>query len=341
MWPGMKALRAPVCLSVASLWLACTSPPPEARPPEFGKTAASEMDLDARGLDIVHADEAGKLWVQVPGEARKRELASELNHTGFGLLAAARGLADDGGRPAWEWLATLSRDPEAELAVLSIHDARGRLAYEEVLLEDCSRLAWRDGDAPELLVACPDHVWRYRAGPSTEAALTIAQFAKSGNAVGPLRFGDSESRVHAALQLAGGVCRGGEPCESWSVKLEERAFNLIPQFRQGTLSRVTLIGPRRPRSEWSTKVRADWRALASVIVPETTTEDVLYPSVTAFTDVPGGDVSFAQTHHPQRDGSRATIGLFRNDTGKQRGFGAIAVISPSSAPAAVPAAPAD
>jgi hypothetical protein len=203
-------------------------------------------------------------------------------------------------------------------------------------------VAWRDGDAPELLVGCSDRVWRYRPGPSSEAVVTAAQFARSGSAIGPLSFGDTEPRVRAALQLAGGVCRG-EPCKTWGIHLGEREFTLMPQFQDGALSRLTVFGPRRPRAAWKTKVKDDWSALVAEVTRDEAAEQAPYPSATALAEVPETEgIFFAQTHSPQREGAKATIGLFRNETGNARGFGAIAVISPSSSgPAPVPAAAAD
>jgi hypothetical protein len=342
MWPGMNFPRAAVRLSFASLLLACATPVPEAPLPQFGKSLASEMDAPgAPTPGLVHADEDGKLWAADPG-TKKRPLASELDHAGFELTAAARGLGDDGRTLRWEWLATLSRSPQAGLAVLSIHDTEGRLAHEEVLLETCSRLAWRDGDAPELLVGCSDRVWRYLPGASGEAVVTVAQFARSGSALGPLSFGDGAARVRAALQLAGGVCRG-EPCKTWGIHLGEREFTLMPQFQDGALSRLTVFGPRRPRAAWKTKVKDDWSALVVEVTRDEATENVPYPSATALAEVPETEgIFFAQTHSPQREGVKATVGLFRNETGNARGFGAIAVIMPSAtAPAPVPAAAVD
>jgi len=341
MWPGMKILPAAASLPIASLLLACATPVPEAPLLAFGKSLASAWDAPgAPGQAIVHADEAGKLWVQ-DDRTKKRPLASGVDHAGFELTTAARGLGDDGRTLQWEWLATLSRSPQAGLAVLSIHDTDGRLAHEEVLLEPCSRLAWRDGEAPELLVGCTDRVWRYRPGSSSEAVVTAAQFARSGSALGPLSFGDGEARVRAALQLAGGVCH--EPCKTWGIQLDGREFTLLPQFQDGALSRLTVFGPRRPRSAWRTKVKDDWSALVAEVTRDEAAENAPYPSATALAEVPETEgIFYAQTHSPQREGASATIGLFRNETGNARGFGAIAVISPSSSgPAPVPAAAAD
>jgi hypothetical protein len=337
MWPGMKILPAAAYLSVTSLLLACASPVAEPQLPAFGKSLASEMDaLDSQGLDIVHADDAGKLSVHDAEHTKERALESSLSHAGFELTAAARGLAADGGALRWEWLATVSHDPRSGLGVLSIHDTDGRLAHEEVLLEECSSLAWRGGDVPELLVGCIDHVWRYQPGAGSEPILTRAQFQGSGGAFGPLSFGDSAPRVRTALQLAGGACKD-ESCMAWAIHLDERDFTLVPEYQQGTLSRVTVFGPRRPRSEWRTKVRADWRTLVSEITREAPAEDAEYPSTTSLSEIPETDgISFAPTHQPVHDGTKAMIGLFENETGNVKGFGAIAVISPAPA-ASVPA----
>ena len=342
MWPGMKILAAVVCLPLAALLLASATPTtsPEASLPGFGKSLASEMDVPGAGArDLVHADEAGKLWAMQAG-TKKRALGSELNHEGFTVTAAARGLGDDGATLRWEWLATLSRDAQAGLSVLSIHDTEGRLALEEVLLESCSRLAWHAGDAPELLVGCADHVWRYRPGPSSAPMLTPAQFAHAGSAFGPLSFGDATPRVRSALQLAGGVCQD-EHCTTMRVRVGERDFTLLPQFQNGALARLTVFGPRRPRAAWRTKVKDDWEALVTEVTRETAATDAPYPSATSLTAVPETEgVFFTETHRPARDGAKATIGLFRNETGNARGFGAIAVITPPAAPVAVaPAAP--
>ena len=337
MWPGMKIPAAAVCL-FAGLWLACASPAPEAPLPGFGKSPAPELEVPTGPrLDVGRADDAGKLCV-VDAREKKRALASELDRTGFELVAAARGLGDDGRTLRWDWLATLSRAPEAGLAVLSIHDTEGRLAHEEVLLEACSTLAWRDGGAPELLVGCGDRVWRYQPGDPSGPVVTVAQFARSGSAFGPLSFGDDAARVRTALQLAGGDCPGGA-CTTWGVQVGERHFNLLPQYQNGALSRITVFGPRHPRAAWRTKVRDDWRALVSEITREAPAAEAPYPAATALAAVPETEgVFFAETHRPQRDGAKATIGLFKNETGNARGFGAIAVITPPPAPGPVPAA---
>jgi hypothetical protein len=338
MWPGMKILRAAL---LSSVLLACASPAPETPLPTFGKSLASEADgMPAQEPAIVRTDAAGRLFAQ-QGETRKRELASNLNHAGFEPMSAARGLAADGRSLGWDWLATLSRAPAAGLAVLSIHDTHGRLAHEEVLRGDCSRLAWRDGDAPELLVRCDDHVWRYRPGSPGEPVMTGAQFAVSGSAFGPLSFGDGDARVRAALQLAGGVCRS-EPCKAWRILLAERDFIVMPHVQQGALARITLFGPRRSRAQWGTKVRSDWRVLVSEVSGASPAEDFPYPSTDALIEIPEREgVAYAMTHRAQREGVEAAIGVFRDQDRKARTFGAIAVILPSSRLAPAPAAPAD
>jgi hypothetical protein len=342
MGPGMKILPV-ACPSFALLLLlACASPVPQAPLSGFGKSLASEADRPAlHGRADVHADADGALWLEGADGNAKRTLAPDLRHAGFEPTVAARGAADDGGTLRWEWLATLSRRPQAQLAVLRILDAQGRLAHEEVLLEECAELAWRDGAAPELLLGCSDRVWRYRPGPASEATLTLAGFASSGRAFGPLSLGDSDARVRAALALAGGACPDAG-CTSWRIALGGREFKLLPQFQQGTLHRLTVLGPHRPRGEWSTKVRADWRALVSEVAREADAAEVRYPSTTALAAVPGArGVAYAETHHPQRDGVKASIGVFRSESGNARAFGAIAVIAPASGPAPAPASAAE
>ncbi|HEX5067844.1 MAG TPA: hypothetical protein VFY49_17115, partial [Myxococcota bacterium] len=134
------------------------------------------------------------------------------------------------------------------------------------------------------------------------------------------------------------------------VRVGERDFTVLPQFQNGALARLTVFGPRRPRAAWRTKVKDDWEALVTEVTRETAAADAPYPSATSLAAVPETEgVFFAETHHPQRDGAKATIGLFRNETGNTRGFGAIAVITPPaiavitppSAPTAVPAAAAE
>ena len=72
--------------TIAGLLLACASPTttvPAASLPGFGKSLASELEVPGAGArDLVHADEAGKLWA-MQGGTKKRALASELNHEGF------------------------------------------------------------------------------------------------------------------------------------------------------------------------------------------------------------------------------------------------------------------
>lgn len=55
-------------------------------------------------------------------------------------------------------------------SVLYLHDAEGRIAYQEVFMEHCQALAPRPGQNSEtLLVACEEKVWEY--SPAKKSAL--------------------------------------------------------------------------------------------------------------------------------------------------------------------------
>lgn len=367
MWPGMHTSRALVCVLIASGFLsACATHGAHqepATPSGFAKSLASMQAVDAAGatatlhLDgaadrVVGADAQGLVVAEADGSGA-RHLDSGLNRSGFELAVAARGLRADGGSLRWDLLAALSRIPEAQLSVLSIHDGDGELLHEEVLRESCTSVQWSALETPELVLACADRSWRYVPGPPAVPVLGAADFSRSGRAFGPLSFGDSPATVSAALQLQGAECRN-ERCSLWAVELDERDFMLAPQYRNQMLERVTLFGPRRTRPQWWTKVRGDWSALATRFAGDAAAKEAKFPPVNAVSEQPLHDGwTFAETHRPQRPDMQMVIGVYRNENGKSDGFGAIAILAPPAAPAnaasnapagdtgAVPAAPAD
>jgi hypothetical protein len=323
--------------------VSCASPPAPSAPAiaGFAKSAAPEASVAGEPLaaTVSVSATAEGLEVSSAENGEERALRSELVRNGLPLAAAVHGLSTEGGELRWEWLAALSRDPEAELSVLSIHAGDGTLVHEEVLLEPCETLAWAGAGAPELRVGCREHVWSYQPGSGGEPVLTGAEFLRAGNAFGPLDFGESRASVFAALRLAGGSCRT-DSCALWSLQLGERNYAVSPGFDGSHLAFVTVFGPRRTRAEWRSKVRADWTALTGEIARGTEPDTENFPPLRALE--PSAKLHgwlLTETHHAQGRGMQATVGLYGDQDGK--GVGAIAVIAPAAAAAPVPASAAD
>jgi hypothetical protein len=343
MWPGMKNLPAvAVVFPLASFLLAgCASTPPPSSAPTvsgFAKAAAFELAPDDAGVGPAASATEDGIEVASADGSRTRTLRSGLDRTGFALVTSARGLASEPGAFAWEFLATLSNDPAADLAVLSIHDAGGDLVHEEVLPEACTGLAWQPGDTAELRVECHGRVWSYSPGSGGAPALSGEQFAHAG-AVGPLRFGDDVARARTALQLAGASCQT-ESCTLWTLPMDGRSYVVAPGYDAGRLARITVFGTRRGRAEWRTKVRHDWTALTEELTRGAGMESVSFPPLRALKASAKLDGwLLTETHHVRRADMQATVGLYGDSDGKT--VGAIAVLTPASAGGALPASAAD
>jgi hypothetical protein len=349
MWSGMSPPRVVARLLFASLLLpACASRAPVPPLPLVG--FARSLASETLSAELASQPEGGLVATGAPHEIvitdadgmPRRELVSGLDLAPLELRTAARGLGNEAGALRWEWLATLSQQPQAELSVLSIHDAQGRLVHEEVLREDCTSLSWRVAAAPELLVGCTDRVWRYQPDPAHKPELAGTRFVRSGS-FGPVTFGDSRARVEAALRLVGADCRTPD-CKLWGLHLDEHDFVLATDFRNDELVRLTVVGPRRARSAWRTKVREDWAALSSELPGGAETQQREYPNPSELAPIPNQqDWSFAETHRAEHDGVKASVGLYSNEGLNGKGFGAIAVITPAAAATTgpVPASAAD
>ena len=355
MWPGMHTSRVVVCLLFACLVLpACAGSglhQEPATPPGFAKSrvesapelrsvaGSPELRIEGGPAQVVSAEADGLVVADADG-SHARRLDAGFDRSGFALAVAARGLHAEGDELHWEWLAALSRIPEAQLSVLSIHDADGLLVHEEVLRESCASVAWSALETPELTVGCEERAWRYQPGPAQEPILTRAAFERSGAAFGPLSFGDGPVRVSAALRLQGAECRN-ERCTLWAVHMDDRDFMLAPQYENQQLERVTLFGPRRTRPQWWTKVRGDWNALATRYGGDGAAKEVAFPSVNALAAQPLREGwTFAETHRPQRPDMQMVIGVYRNETEQGSSFGAIAILAPPATAPATAATPA-
>lgn len=161
------------------------------------------------------------------------------------------------------WLAVLDRLHGHAPSVLSVFDARGRPVHEEVFLEPCASIGVLDG--ARLLVGCEGRLWRYEPGRvDPNASLSVSQVRRSGDAFGPLGFGDSPARVRAlSTLLPGHTCRL-RACESSYVRLSERDFLLEPEFEDGGLSRVAVLALPEPLDSYA-ETRAAWRVLVDVV----------------------------------------------------------------------------
>ncbi len=166
------------------------------------------------------------------------------------------------------WLAVLDHLAPDGPSVLSVFDARGRRVFEEVDLGGCAGLnTLARAGRSELLMGCGGKVWRYGTALARRAnpPLTVAALRRQGDAVGPLRFGDSPERV-AALRtlLPGHRCRLAA-CDASYVLIGGRDYVLLPEFQQGRLARVALLALPEPVETYGNETQADWRELVRFI----------------------------------------------------------------------------
>lgn len=161
------------------------------------------------------------------------------------------------------WLAALDRLHAHSPSVLSVFDASGRLVHEEVFLDPCASVGVLDGT--KLLVGCEGRLWRYEPGRvERREILSVPAARRSGDAFGPLAFGDSPARVRAmSTLLPGHTCRL-KLCESSYVRLSDRDFLLAPEFEDGGLSQVAVLALPEPLDSYA-ETRAEWRVLIDVV----------------------------------------------------------------------------
>jgi hypothetical protein len=161
------------------------------------------------------------------------------------------------------WLAVLDRLYGDTPSVLTVFDSRGRRIHEEVFLEPCAALGALD-DA-RLLAGCEGRIWRYEFGRVDPASfVSVSEALRSGDAFGPLRFGDSPARVRAmSTLLPGHTCRL-VACESSYLEVKERQYLLVPEYDGEGLARVVLMALPEPADAYD-ETRAGWEALLALL----------------------------------------------------------------------------
>ncbi len=161
------------------------------------------------------------------------------------------------------WLAVLDRLYADAPSVLSVFDANGRRVHEEVFLQRCASVGALDG--MHLLVGCDGRIWRFEVGRvDAQAILSVAQVRSSGNAFGPLHFGDSPARVRSmSTLLPGHVCRL-EACETSYLEVDGRHYLMAPEFDDAGLSRVALVALPEPLDSYD-ETREAWRVLVGLV----------------------------------------------------------------------------
>jgi hypothetical protein len=166
------------------------------------------------------------------------------------------------------WLAVLDHPVRGGPSVLSVFDGRRRRVFEEVVLDGCAGLGTlARGGRSELLVGCGAAIWRYGTAlpRSAHAPLTVAALRAQGDALGPLRFGDSRERV-AALRtlLPGHRCRL-RACDASYVRIGGRDYMLVPEYHRGGLARVALLALPEPLDSYGNETQAAWLELVRFI----------------------------------------------------------------------------
>jgi hypothetical protein len=135
--------------------------------------------------------------------------------------------------------------------------------HEEVFLEPCASLGVLD-DA-RLLLGCEGRLWRYEPGRvDRQTSLSVLEARRSGDAFGPLRFGDSPDQVRALSTLLPGHSCRLTSCESSYVEVSERSYLLEPEFEDGGLVGVALLALPEPRDSYD-ETRAAWRTLVDAL----------------------------------------------------------------------------
>jgi hypothetical protein len=166
------------------------------------------------------------------------------------------------------WLAVLDTFPDDAIAVLSVYDGEGRRIYDEVLEEACAALGSveRPGEiGTDLLVGCDGRVWRYALDGPRAADATVAAVVESGDAFGPLRFGDPPERVRARARLLPGHRCAARDCAASRVRIGEREWMLVPEFGESGLEAVTLLGLPEPAEAYASEVRQAWDSLVRYV----------------------------------------------------------------------------
>jgi hypothetical protein len=246
------------------------------------------------------------------------------------------------------WLAVLDTFPGQALSVLSVFDGEGRRVYDEVIEQACGALGSAERVAEtgsDLLVGCDGQVFRYAVDAPRQPIVTVAAAVESGDAFGPLRFGDSLERVRAARVLLPGHRCTSRDCSASRVRIGEREWVLSTQFVDGRLDQVILLGLPEPAEVYTGEVRLGWDALVQLVSQRlggARGGPRVFPDATR---VASADVSdgwrMLPTHRWWRAGREVEVGVFTVDEEGPLQYAPYAAFlaAPPSTTAAIPAPP--
>jgi hypothetical protein len=195
------------------------------------------------------------------------------------------------------WLAVLDHLHEPGPTTLTVFDQRGRPVHEEVFLDGCGALGElaRDG-RQELILGCGSELWRYGTlMPRDHVPLSVGEARAGGDVIGPLRFGDPVGRVRALRTLMEGhACRNVDCDTSW-LELDRQFYVLVPEFDQGKLDAVVLLGMPEPAESFDDGTRESWEELRDLVIRQVGPADPGSSSFPSSRDV---------DHAPPEDGWR-------------------------------------
>ena len=304
-----------------------------------GVTAARFAVLDgAGGPRILHHDEDRLVLVDLAGRRRTRLDAPVWNEGGE---LAALAFTPPGRRAPW--LAVLDAFPDDAMAVLSVFDAGHRRVHDEVIAARCTSLSAHPTPGGETLaVGCDGQ--RHRYAPNRRSGRTVASLRTSGDALGPLRFGDTRAQVQALRPLFAAHRCLDRGCASSRVRIGAHDFMMIPEFRDGGLARVFLLAYPQPRDAHGDEGRAAWEALLRHVSRRNGPADrgeQRFPSadvVRAAANVDGW--RSVETHRWTRPGRGVELGVLTIDAPGALQFAAYASIArDAGGHAMLPAAP--
>ena len=315
-----------------------------------------QADDDA-ALEIAHSNAEGELWLRDSDGQRTRRVESASYFARGWAVWRAAGVADrlvvaEGaslraigpqGGPK-RYAATLSRElhnlavAQGEqflaavsdragapgISLLTIHEAAdGALLHEEVLPSRCTAIAWIEAPKPELWVGCDSELWRYRAQRGQARTLEGDAFLASGNLWGPLDRGMSLEQAQVRLSLRSGVQCGNEDCTAFSLDLGSRRYLLIPEFEEGALALVYVVGPPTDPAEWDRELRLDFDAIAREWFAEAKPPFPVRPAHA----IAEGDEVLAQYSH-ELAGREASLLVIASDVDGAREVGVVATFAP-------------
>jgi hypothetical protein len=243
------------------------------------------------------------------------------------------------------WLAVLDAFPAEGISVLSVFDGDGRRVYDQVLDEPCAALGSLEqaGEAgSDLLVGCSGRVWRYGRDGARAADTSVAAVLDAGDAFGPLRFGDSPERVRGLSALLPGHRCVAKGCATHRVRIGEREWMVVPEFGDGGLERVVLLGLPEPPDQYGVAVRHAWDALVKHVSQRLGGASGGARAFPRAEQVNVSDASdgwrMLETHHWSRGAREVEVGVFTVDEEGPLQYAPYASFS-TSAPASTAALP--